>query len=262
MKHVRSRDFFNVQCTIFLVFLISCASRRALPPQDVTPEGIVRVALTRLEALHDFRCEAKVVVQDSNGVRQSALTAIAWQLPNHLKVEATNFLGISLITLLAQGDSLIFYLPSEHRAFETTKAGEELERLIGFDIERMSAGAFFLGIPDVTNDDLQQMDRFGREGDRCVVRFPHRQGIREIWIDLRFIVVIEEGFYDVNDQLLGKRVLRDYHRVDQFPVPRQIEISHGKEAINLRFTSFQINRGVPEEVFRMHLPKGVVRGQM
>jgi hypothetical protein len=94
------------------------------------------------------------------------------------------------------------------------------------------------------------------------VRFTHRQGIREIWIDLRFIVVIEERLYGVNDQLLGKRMLRDYHRVDQFFVPRQIEISHGKEAINLRFTSFQMNRGVPEEVFRMHLPKGVVRGQM
>ena len=262
LHNVRHRDFFNLQFTIFLVFLTSCASGRTLLPQSVTPEEIVRIASTRLEALHDFRCEAKVVIQDSNGARQSALTAIAFRVPNQLKIEATNLLGISLMTLLAREDSLLFYLPSEHRVFETARASMELERLIGFDTETASAGAFFLGIPDMTGDDLQRMIWFSRESDRCVVRFTHRKGIREMLIDRRSIVVIEERLYDVNGQLLAKRVLRDYRRVDRFPVPRQIEVSRGKEVLNLRFTSFQLNRGVPDEVFRMHLPKGVVRGPM
>ncbi|MBI4530897.1 MAG: DUF4292 domain-containing protein [Candidatus Latescibacteria bacterium] len=276
------RELLEICC---ILWLIGCASGREILPRDITPEEIVRIASTHLDALNDLRCEAKVVVQSSDGRRQSALTMIAFRAPDQLRIEAINLLGIPLMTLLARGDSVLFYLPSERRVLETTTTNSTLERLIDLDVEKMSAGAFFLGIPRITHDDLRQMDRFSREGNRCTMRFVSHRRVREIQLDLRYVVIVEESLYDPDGQLWGRRVFRDYHRVDKVYVPRQVKIIRGEgggaswrvdgrkenqpdtlmvkgESITLRFTSLQVNRGVPDTVFKLHLPKGVIRGQM
>jgi outer membrane lipoprotein-sorting protein len=276
------RELLEVCC---LLWLIGCASGGERLPREITPEEVVRIASAHLDALSDFRCEAKVVVQDADGRRQSALTTIVFRAPDRLRVEAINLLGIPLMTLLTRGDSVFFYLPSEHRVLEATVANGALERFIGLDFEKMSAGAFFLGIPRLTHDDLRQMDRLSREGNLCTMRFVSHRGVREIQIDLRYVVIVEEAIYTPDGLLLGRRVARDYHRVDKVYAPRQITITRGEggrvprradrrkggppadlmmkgESITFHFTSFQVNRGVPDAVFKLHLPKGVIRGQM
>lgn len=257
-----------------LAWLAGCGAPIGLTSLNLRPDAVSQIASRRLASLRDFRGDASVTLQSPDGTRERALVAVAFRPPDRLRVEAVTFIGISLMTVLARGDSLLVYVPSENRLLEGSPASDLLRGVAGLDLETVPPAAFFLGIPIISPDCIGRVDTLSSGGASIVFRCKKQSGVRETLIDPRLAVVTEERLYDYGGRLMMRRVLRGYHRTDSFPVPTEIEVTRGSrgapigaaeignETLHLRYTSLRINRGIHEDVFKLSLPKGVLRSSM
>jgi len=262
-KRLENGGIFSVATLVLL--LAHCAPFLSLSPvaMDATPEQILDAIATNGEQLHDL--EGKVAVEvDASSLHEKAVAKIVYKQPNWLKAEVKGFLGVTVAVIQMKGDTVRVYYPLSNFLVRGRPTPENFELMTDIRLDVGDLRHVIVGETGLANDALDHLVDFGVEGKRYLLDFRWGGRVQKHWVDPKLLVVTESEFYDGEGNLRLRQTYSRYERFRDVLLPTKIAIEKGNEhhRVVLTLTEGQVNRGIPDDRFQLHLPSDVERFEL
>ena len=235
-----------------LLLGLACAPRPPLVRHDWVPDEGIGAVLQRsaasLAALDDLRAEARITFRQQ-GRRQRATALVLFKAPDRFKVEVRGPLFTHVFTVLIEGDSLTVY--SGGQAWKGGCGGPLLGSLAGgLDLGGYDLRYALLGL--VEADSLRSVEY--PRADRGIASVGADGLERRLWVDLHRGFIAREELMLADGVPLWRRHLRQYRRVGDVYLPREIEIVQGETAVELKYKEYAFNRELEDKHFALEIP--------
>ncbi|MFQ6094179.1 MAG: DUF4292 domain-containing protein [bacterium] len=245
-----------------ILFLVQCAPFLSRPPiaMDATPEQILEAIAKNVEQLHDLEGKVKVRV-DASEVHETAVAKIVYRKPDWLKVEVKGFLGVTVANIQMKGDTVWVYYPMSNFLVRGRPTAENFELMTGIRLDVGDLQSVILGEVGLAPEALDHLTDFGVENQVYLLSFLWDGRSQKHWVDPKLLVVTRSEFYDHQGNLQLRQTYTNYEKFRDVQLPTKIEILKGGEQhrLVLALKEGKVNRGIPEDRFRLNLPTDVER---
>lgn len=246
---------------LLLLALPGCAASLSRLPEVApvsTPDDLLRIVTARADSLKDLNVRAGMDMR-VDGVKQKGVVVLFYRAPGVLKIEMTDaLLGLGVLSALARGDSLSIYLPRTNHYLEGPSE-DVLRTVTGVDLTPYGATHAMLGLVNMSPLSLPRIGEFQAGPDSLNLEIIEPLWTRRLRFDPRTAVLLEERVYSPGGLLISRRNLSDYQLQSGIPLPRRMEIVHGGDRIRIQVIRRKVNSGVPEDRFRLKVPRDVTR---
>lgn len=227
---------------------------------DATPEQILEAIAKNVEQLHDLEGKVKVRV-DASEVHETAVAKIVYRKPDWLKVEVKGFLGVTVANIQMKGDTVWVYYPMSNFLVRGRPTAENFELMTGIRLDVGDLQSVILGEVGLAPEALDHLTDFGVENQVYLLSFLWDGRSQKHWVDPKLLVVTRSEFYDHQGNLQLRQTYTNYEKFRDVQLPTKIEILKGGEQhrLVLALKEGKVNRGIPEDRFRLNLPTDVER---
>jgi len=247
--------FCHSHIILFLVLgtLAGCAQFRPLPPAKPISQDQAHRLITQLRAQADevfsFVGVGKLFFREGEGETGMNLLAVG-QRPSRLRLELTHTWGKPLIYLVAdkQNTSVLSFV--EHTFYSGPSSGLQGGPYFPFEFDLEIAWVILSGrIPILPHCRVESLGRneialFDRRGET-----------------VERLTFAQDGFIPTSIHLARQGLtvaLSQFKEGSMGPYPSKVSISDGGERqLEIRYTSLEFNRPIPEELFRLNPPPDV-----
>lgn len=253
LGYVMARCRPSYLAILVIVSLMGCAPLRTLPPAKPISQDQAHHLISRMRAQADgvfsFLGVGKLLFREGEEETDMNLLAVG-QRPSRVRLEVTHSWGKPLLYLVAdkQNTSVLSFV--EHTFYSGPSSQLNKRQFFLFELDLEAAWVILAGrIPILPHRKVEslrpnEITLFDGQGE-AVERLTFRSGLSLP----RSINFPRQGF---------TVVLSQFKEGTQGPYPAKVTIAQGDERqLEIRYTSLQFNRPIPEEIFRLNPPPDV-----
>ena len=245
----------------FVLFgLFGCSVLRRRGPFPHVGLGEI---LSRLEertvGIEDFEGRAEVRMWGMGSIRRAWLR-VFFKKPDRMKLQVDGAFGIRVLEVLFCGGRLTAYFPTEDRFIE--EPSETFWRnWVGLEIGWPDVRDVLLGTVSLGRADSVYVSEFQRtdEGYALVVEkgaFVRRLRVDGVAYASKWdLAATEEEVWDRSGHFIGRRTMGHFRKVDGVFLPERIELTQGKQRVEIAFISRRINRGLSDKHLELSVPE-------
>ena len=259
IPHRRTGDrrlgFRHARCILLLVLaaFTGCAPLRPLPPARPLSQDQAHHLISQMRAQADgvfsFVGIGKLLFKQGDGETEMNLLAVG-QRPSRMRLELTHTWGKPLLYMVVdrQNSSVLSFV--ENTFYSGPLSQVDTSRFFPFELDLDAAWVLLAGripiLPHCTVESLRpnELTLLNGRGDTVErLTFPSGRSLP------RSIHLPEQGF---------TVALSRFKEAPSGPYPSKVSIAQGDERrLEIRYTSLQVNRPIPEEIFRLNPPPDV-----
>ena len=247
-------------CLYFL--LCGCGglkyTKRVQPPISV--ERVLAQLVEHRRGFEDLRARVSVSIS-REGKRQSFSANLLFDSSGRIRIEGVGFADIPYFFLAADPNRICLYEPAQQRLICGESSSQNLERLVGLELQPESAVAIFSGnLPASVSFPPLRGVFFRADQDGSVEFFSDSdQTWYRLWVDRQKGVMVRMETKSADKKPLLTVRFEDYQMVDGYYWPRQIECSlPSRVDLKIRYKQFSLNSGISDHAFHLPYPPGTV----
>tara|TARA_B100001094_G_C18078771_1_gene744047 strand:+ start:376 stop:1149 length:774 start_codon:yes stop_codon:yes gene_type:complete len=197
---------------------------------------------------------------DNRVDRASALLQVAG--PDRIGLEIRGPLYSHLLSVFVQVDSLIVFGKTVGKPLKGAINGPLLSNITGLHLGNNHFSSLLLG--KVILDDRKLISERYLRADRALLTYENEVSRQVFTLDLFSGVILGERFERPIGEVLFERKMKNYVKVDDFFLPRNVKIVQDEVIIELTFKSFETTKvlsfdrfdpGIPDaEILRVLYP--------
>ena len=219
-----------------------------------TKEVLLEAAQAHRRSVKSLRATAKVDQRTPTG-RIKVKVELAFAASGKLRAEILSPLGGSAATLASDGESFVFFDRQHSRFLSGPACAENIVRFLQLAFTPQELSALLAGSAPMVGG--PSSSRWERRGGREVLELSAPDGSRE--------TLVFDGKPTDRDLLWAERktadgslVWRVEHRQFESGLPAITDVVQGKTKVSIRFRSREPNLDLPDELFRLQRPPGVL----
>lgn len=176
----------------------------------------------------------------------------------YLRLEFLNLFSQPIQYFLANERHLILYTPREKTAVSGRPDAKSVNRLIGVRMGIEELISFFLGVPPDLNRFSQESAVYNAETSRYHLKAGKEDGggLAELWIDSDTFCPVQYHSYDKEGNVRLRVSWDNFRSLNNISVATEIfiELPGEKTTLEVRFTDFDINKGIASDIFSFEIP--------
>ena len=239
--------------------LVGCqpaAVIRSTPEGEVAPgDEIVEILRSRESSMKGLRGVADLRLSTPGGLYRGK-EVLSLELPDRLRVESLNFLGLEDLVLCSDGQRMDLFLPSERQIIRAKPTPEVFRRISGARVEPSQVLRILMGHPPLPVDGDGTSCIFLAEGRELPLVVERGGAINQrLWLDERLKTVRRGELLDEEGVWLSFECT-DYREVGGDFIPFSSDIQLRRERVRLQFTyrEVRINPSFASDAFRLNPP--------
>lgn len=255
MNTLRFKTFlfgFIIACLALAgFFTFGCAPKPKLPPENRTPENVLRCAQKNQIEFETFACLMDLKLKGKEA-KYSGTIEFFYKHPGTFSFYPRTFFGIGMFKARGEDGSLTIYFPKQNEFYHGSFPDFEKTGLWSWNISFNMLLEMILGRDGLIEENVRYA---GKSKDLFLYKIEDENWIKEYWIDSRRCRLIKSRWGQKGGGESYQIEYKNFTTQNHSEIPKVINIeSRAKDSARIKFKERKFNPPLPLKKFELKIP--------